>query len=258
VERVQEFLVKALREAKVRSSWIKPNLAYEKASCDFAAAILADSNDAFRKDFESFQTKVAPAGYGNALSQVVLKMVCPGVPDFYQGCELWDFHLVDPDNRQPVDYDLRRRYIASFPAAEATPVTAQLEDLWGSKEDGRIKMFFIQRALAARKRMPELFRHGAYEGVNTTGRRARNAVALARTTQDAALIAVVGRFYMDFYSTSVEPRGAAGWEDTAIETSSALAGKYKDILTGEIQEISGRVPLSKLLARFPAAVLLRL
>ncbi|HEX8853416.1 MAG TPA: malto-oligosyltrehalose synthase, partial [Pyrinomonadaceae bacterium] len=162
--RVEDYMNKALKEAKVHTSWISPHEAYDAAVREFVAALLAPGDDnAFLSDFVEFQRTTARAGLFNSLSQVLLKTCAPGVPDFYQGTELWSFTLVDPDNRRPVDYEVRRAMLASLDAeAEACGAPALVERLMSDAEDGRIKLFVTSRALRLRRARRELFSSGEY------------------------------------------------------------------------------------------------
>src|SRR5438132_7021093 len=152
--RLEAYLEKAAREAKVHTSWIAPNRPYEEALLGFADAVL--SHDAFCREFVRFQKRIAFHGAINALSQVVLKATSPGVPDFYQGSELWDFSLVDPDNRRPVDYARRSALLRRVKSAKTSTLLRE----W---QDGRVKLFTTWKLLELRARHVDLFRDGGYE-----------------------------------------------------------------------------------------------
>src|SRR5581483_10679020 len=179
VRRIEEYLIKAIREAKVHSSWLHSNEEYEQAVRDFVQAIL-DPASAFFRDFGEFQRPVARAGMFNSLSQTLLKVTAPGVPDFYQGSELWDFSLVDPDNRRPVDYAHRQQLLASLRRNESADRAALADELLRQAEDGRVKMFVTSRALCYRRDNRELFDRGEYAPLQTSGERERHVVAFAR------------------------------------------------------------------------------
>src|SRR5258706_5722433 len=168
-ERLKQYLEKAAREAKTHTSWLAPNAAYEEALLRFADGILG--NKPFLEAFVGFQRRIAFFGFLNGLAQVVLKATAPGVPDFYQGTELWDFSLVDPDNRRPVDYAARAAMLAKMPAAPT------LLRRW---TDGRVKLFVTQRSLALRAAHTALFRDGAYTPLDA----GPNVVAFTRTHGD--------------------------------------------------------------------------
>src|SRR5215510_1808994 len=146
VQRIQEYMIKALREAKVHSSWLNPDEEYEQTARDFVSKILSHDG-VFARDFAEFQAPIARAGMFTSLSQTLLKITAPGVPDFYQGTEIWDFSLVDPDNRRPVDYEHRRRLLDSLRGKEDEDRALLAGDLLRSASDGRIKMFVTSGAL---------------------------------------------------------------------------------------------------------------
>jgi (1->4)-alpha-D-glucan 1-alpha-D-glucosylmutase len=162
-KRISSYLVKVLRESKHHSNWISPNIDYEEAVCSFSREILReDRKNLFLKDFLSFQKRLAIEGASISLAGLLLKLTSPGIPDFYQGCELWDFSLVDPDNRRPVDFKKRMRLLDRIESEwREEPVVAyeRLLDHW---QDGGIKMFMTQRLLTFRKLHPDLFLEGEY------------------------------------------------------------------------------------------------
>ncbi len=229
-DRLRQYLEKAAREAKTHSSWISVDADYEKALQDFAAALL--ENESFLRRFRRFHKRIAFHGFLNSLAQVVLKICCPGVPDFYQGSELWDYSLVDPDNRRPVDYEQR----ASLLAKTADP--AQLLRKW---QDGQIKLFVTSRALAARARHAETFLSGAYRAIDTG---TPNAVAFARG--DDILVAVPR---LTTQLGDALPVGAV-WGDHAL----ALGGRWRNVFTEETLE---SLELRNVFASFPVALLER-
>ena len=230
-DRLRAYLEKASREAKTHTSWLMPNEQYEKALQDFAVAVL--NNQAFRASFEKFQRRIAFHGFLNSLSQVVLKATAPGLPDFYQGSELWDFSLVDPDNRRPVDYDLRARLLDTLEKADP----AALVRKWA---DGRIKLFVTSRTLAARARHAETFRTGAYRPLDA----GPNAVAYTRG--DDILVAVP-RLTTRFARRL--PLGEV-WSDATLP----IEGRWRNVFTGEVVETGA---LSDVFATFPVAVMER-
>jgi (1->4)-alpha-D-glucan 1-alpha-D-glucosylmutase len=232
-QRLSAFIAKAAREAKTHTSWTSLNAAYEDALARFVAEALADEQ--FVADLESFVAPLILPGRINALAQTLLKLCAPGVPDLYQGSELWDLSLVDPDNRRKVDYALRRRLLA-----EMKPMT--VEQVWARIDDGLPKMWTIRQALALRRRRPDLFGVGAsFEPIRARGARADHVVAFAR---GGAAVAIVPRLVMGL---------DAGWDDTAIELP---AGSWTNEMTGDALQ-GGAVAMRDLLARFPIALLAR-
>jgi len=232
--RLTQFLVKAAREANVHTSWINPVAAYEDAVVQFAAAVMADPE--FMGDLQNFmgRTQIVALGRINSLAQTALLLTSPGVPDLYQGSELWDLSLVDPDNRRPVDFELRQRLLsecASLPAAGAM----------ARADEGLPKLWLIARVLARRRRTPELFESLLYTPIEAAGAKARHVVAFSRDR----LLVVVPRLLAGLGSA---------WADTAIELPE---GEWEDVL-GDAR-VAGRRPIevASLLHDFPVAVLAR-
>ncbi len=267
VQRIQEYMVKALREAKIHSSWLNPDEEYEQAARDFISKILAPDG-AFTKDFVEFQAPIARAGMFNSLSQTLLKIAAPGVPDFYQGTEIWDFSLVDPDNRRPVDYEHRKRLLDSLRDGQAGARTSMAGDLLSSATDGRIKMFVTTGALNYRQNNRDLFERGEYLPLQASGERERHVVSFARRIGDKTAIVIATRFFMRL--THGAPVGREAWGDTAILMSDELAGSYRDVFTGSVvcarkrpdgheggDEAGNELPVAEALAHLPVALLER-
>src|SRR5205085_6790112 len=186
-ERIQAYMAKALKEAKINTSWIQPNEKWDTAMQDFVARILDPSpKNKFVPSFLPVAGEIARLGAINSLAQVVLKLTVPGVPDIYQGNEIWDFSLVDPDNRRPVDYQRRGEMLASLTGA--TP--AELLQQW---PDGRIKLFLTQRLLRFRRDHPALFQQGKYLPLSVGGTFADSCVAFVREYEGAWIAVVVPR-----------------------------------------------------------------
>lgn len=234
--RVQVSMVKAVREAKLNSSWAEPDEAYEDALCRFVERILDPARGRpFLEDFVSFEADVAWFGMLNALSQTVLKFTIPGVPDTYQGSELWNYAMVDPDNRRPVDFDRRMLLLEKlerdFPTeAEADP--AMLVSLVENWRDGRIKLLISWRLLQLRRSMPELFENGGYLPLRISGEKADHLCAFARTFREVEVIVVAPRNFAGLVAPGDLP-GAGHWGDTAIAVPPHLqSGEWRDALTG--------------------------
>ena len=227
LNRIQEYMVKALREAKVHSSWLSPNLGYEEAVRGFIERILAPDS-VFVADFVEFQEPVARSSFASSLSQTLLKITVPGVPDFYQGTELWDYSLVDPDNRRPVDYEVRQRLLESL---QATDVNAR--ELMNNPDDGRIKLFVTSRTLGLRRSYPDLFARGDYVPAQVTGDRKRNVVAFGRRLGSDAVIVIATRFGLRSGSAAGHGVISNGqWGNTAVVVDAGFAGCYRDVFTG--------------------------
>jgi (1->4)-alpha-D-glucan 1-alpha-D-glucosylmutase len=257
--RVREYMGKAIKEAKVRTSWTNPDADYDTAVARFVDACLdRKKSAAFLEQVRQFKRRIEPAGQLNALGQLVLKLASPGVVDTYQGCELWDLSLVDPDNRRPVDYALRERMLRSL-EQEAEKGRAELSTrLVADMEDGRIKLFVLTEGLRLRQRQAELFRKGGYRALSLTGPRADAAVALAREHGESAVIAVAPRYTL----SALESGGlVAAYEETSLELPASYASMtFRDVFTGQ-QVRPGRhgegavLPLSPLLVGFPLVLL---
>jgi (1->4)-alpha-D-glucan 1-alpha-D-glucosylmutase len=242
-QRIQDYMMKALHEAKTNSSWLEPNTAWDDAVRGFVAAILAPGGrNRFPQSIGLLADRIAQFGAVNSLTQTVLKLTCPGVPDFYQGNELWDFSLVDPDNRRPVDFPLRQQRLAEL----ENVAPRVLLDHW---RDGRIKLLAIHRLLTLRRELPALFASGGYTGIPAEGAFADKVVAFERHDKSATLIVMVPRHAV---ALGFPPLGAV-WEDTHLALSAAAA-VYRDLFTG--REFEGpHLALSEILSDLPFAVL---
>jgi (1->4)-alpha-D-glucan 1-alpha-D-glucosylmutase len=278
VDRLREYMMKAIKEAKIHTSWINDNQAYDAAMARFVEGVLrGPSWRRFLASFAPFQARVARLAVGNSLAQVVLKVGSPGVPDFYQGTELWDLHLVDPDNRQPVDFaarrslldrlapllpDLRAGGTAEPPgrSAERLALIAEMSDNWG---DGRIKLWVTAAGLRARRERPDLFLRGDYLPLSAAGSRAGHLFAFARRASSpgaAALVIVprlvsrLGEGWRDW---------ASAWADTSLALPPELAGRrWLNAITGEVVEPEApggaRMLAASVLAHSPVAILIAL
>jgi (1->4)-alpha-D-glucan 1-alpha-D-glucosylmutase len=240
-ERLRQYLEKAAREAKTYTSWIAPNADYERRFLSFGDAILR--NERFRASFLRFQKRISFHGFLNGLAQVVLKVASPGVPDFYQGTELWDFSLVDPDNRRPVDFDRRSSLLETMKAAQARGAidVAELLRRW---QDSRVKLFVTWRALDVRTRNAEVFRHGDYRALHA----GPNVFAFARGDD---IVVAVPRLTTQLTPTGGLPLGDA-WGDATLE----MSGTFRNAFTSERVE-GDRLALSQVFATFPVAILER-
>jgi (1->4)-alpha-D-glucan 1-alpha-D-glucosylmutase len=261
VERIQAYMLKAVREAKVRTSWVNPDLAYEEAVRSFVAGALQPGpRNRFPGDLAAFTGPVARLGAVTGLGQTLLKVTAPGVPDFYQGTELWDLALVDPDNRRPVDFaaraaaldDLERRWAAGAPLAA---------DLLAAWPDGRVKLFVAWRALAVRRARPGLFAEGDYVPLGVTGAAAERVCAFARRAGDRAAVVVVPRLVARLTDGGARwPLGPETWADTAVVLpDEPRAPGWTDAFTGLRRQPSPGAPaalaVADLLDRFPCALL---
>jgi len=251
--RVQAFMTKAGREAKLRTSWVLPDTAYEAGVAAFVARLLdPDANPTFLDDLASFARRVAWIGALNGLTQTVLKLTSPGVPDIYQGAELWDLSLVDPDNRRPVDFAHRARLLAELPERSALTPEA-VAGLLADWPDGRIKLHVLHRLLTLRQRWPAVLREGAYEPLETTGPEASRVVAFRRAMDGREVVVAVGRLLAALY----DGRTDGDWGGTTVRLPSG--GAFVDALTGVRIEVpgSGELSAQQAFAVLPCAVLLQ-
>jgi (1->4)-alpha-D-glucan 1-alpha-D-glucosylmutase len=260
VERVQEFLTKAVREAKVHSGWICQNRPHEQALLRFAKEILQAGADSFRADFLRLQRKVAWYGALNSLSQLLLKITSPGVPDFYQGSELWDFSMVDPDNRRPVDFQKRIQMLEDVRKELSAHPRRLLREIQTHWQDGRIKLYLTDRALDFRRVHADLYSDGDYTPIDSTGVRSTNVCAFARHQDAQWCLTVVPRLTTQLAPSGRMPVGAV-WQDTALLLPARAPAQWHDTLTGETvsaQETadgSRVLMLSDVLKRFPVGLL---
>jgi (1->4)-alpha-D-glucan 1-alpha-D-glucosylmutase len=261
--RLTGYMEKATKEAKRQTSWINPSVEYDDAVRAFVAALLVPGGP-FVDAFRPFQARVARHGMLNSLAQTVLKLAAPGIPDLYQGAELWDLSLVDPDNRRPVDFARRRALVADLRATiAATPDRADLcRDLLDAWPDGRVKLYAILRALDLRRARAALFGSGAYLSLEAQGDRKGHVVAFARMIPAATLVAVVPRLTVGLGGFgAAAPLGPAAWGDTWLSLGDpALGGTYADVFTARTlvtEERDGRPGLSlgDVFAHFPVALL---
>ncbi len=243
-ERLKSYMLKAVREAKVRTSWINPDADYEAALERFVVQSL--DNPVFVKEMADAAAQLARLGMLVGLSQALIKVASPGVPDYYQGTELWDFSLVDPDNRRPVDY---RRRMKLLEEGEADP-EALLKDL----PSGRAKLHVVRKGLEVRRDHPGLFHGGKYTALQAGGGREENIAAFCLSHGTSAVVAVAPRLFAGLMQEGdLAPLGERAWGEAKLELP---AGAYRNVLTGEATD-GGAQPLAVLLSRFPVALLVR-
>ncbi|QNI34334.1 malto-oligosyltrehalose synthase [Alloacidobacterium dinghuense] len=264
LERVKQYCAKALNEAKVNLSWINPNPAYLEAVNNFLTAILLPEERARETRFVQTLKAVLPAlqlfGAVNSLAQVVLKIASPGVPDFYQGSELWDLSLVDPDNRRPVDYALRQQTLDGLlELHEREGAAAVCSEVLRTLHDGRIKLWTMHRALCTRRELHSVFRHGEYIPLNVEQEKHSNAIAFlrqSRSTKRSVLI-VVPRFACSLTHAKPHLPLAEVWDKAVLSIPDQTLREFINVFTGkEIQaDETCRLNLSDIFADFPVAML---
>jgi (1->4)-alpha-D-glucan 1-alpha-D-glucosylmutase len=257
VQRITEYMIKALREAKDRTSWANTNQAYEEGVSSFVKAVIR--SEEFRADFLPFRRKVSYFGMLNSLGQTLIRMTVPGVPDVYQGNETWTFSLVDPDNRRAVDYALRQNALQQI--QEMSRSESQLGDVvrtvTANLEDGCIKMYVLWQALKLRNRMPGLFQEGSYIPVPVTGAKAKHALAFLRKSAQTSVLAIVPRLCSQLTGGELRlPLGQQVWGDSEIELQDPVGSEWLNVFTGERHKASGaRLRVSEILHSFPVALL---
>ncbi len=274
IARLGGYMLKAVREAKLHTSWVNPNLAYEAAMATFLERTLAgDHASEFLAAFGTFADRVAELGAINSLAQLVLKLASPGIPDFYQGTELWDLSLVDPDNRRAVDFGVRRQALASLASLFETGAGSPghpgpsivpdecLSRLLTNWSDGAIKLFVTAVGLRLRRARPDLFLRGSYSPVAAVGWHAEHVVAFARQHEDAMIIAAVPRLPATLEPPEGPPLLRGRWRDTRLRLPADAQGReFRNVMTGDIVKgffTTGEhwLPVGRIFERFPVALL---
>ncbi len=271
-DRILQYFEKAFREAKVQTSWMNADESYETAVRNFIMQLLAPENQQFADDVTAFVALIADAGFVNSLAQLLLKTTLPGMPDFYRGTEFWDFNLVDPDNRRPVDYDSRRRSLKSLWAAADKDLPAFAQELAARWPDPEIKLWLTSSSLRLRRDWPDLFTFGEYIPLTGIGAAVDHVLAFARRLESQIVISVVPRhFYrlIDRHSVDSPESGPpqANWSGTALALHDDFPDNWTDCLSGCSHTASaiqsdfdgnhGRIlHLDELLAVFPVALII--
>jgi len=261
-ERICSYMVKAVREAKVHTRWIRPNPEHERVVQEFATALLVDEDcSRFRKDFLAFQAKVAHFGALNGLAQVLLKISSPGIPDFYQGSELWDLRLVDPDNRGPVDFSARKHLLAELASREEKGLLPLIGEIVQSWQDGRIKLFLTYRALNFRKKGRDLFLSGEVLPLQAIGGGKEHVLAFARKREGSWAVTAVPRLVTRFSPPGEFPLGQKAWgTKSSLVLPEEAPGRWRNVLTGEELHVpkgsrKKTLPLHAVFRHFPVALL---
>ncbi|HYE40964.1 MAG TPA: malto-oligosyltrehalose synthase, partial [Ramlibacter sp.] len=237
-QRVQAYMRKAIREAKLRTSWVSPDTAYEEAIERYVDGVLRAGPSPFADELQKFTVRIAPFGFRNSLAQVALKFTVPGVPDVYQGCEQWNFSLVDPDNRRPVDYDVLARSLEDLQAMyrKGAPSQAEWEDLNRDAADGRIKQLVTWRLLQLRRERSALFRAAGYVPLNVEGPAEEHALAFLRVHEREAVLVVVARLTWTLCEGDDARWTPALWQGTQVEGMDAATvrrfPRWRNCITG--------------------------
>jgi len=255
VIRLPQYLEKALREAKTNSSWATPNKEYEKATKEFALLLL-DKQQPFWKSFSSFHHKVAGFGVVNSLVQLLLKFTAPGVPDVYQGTELWDLSMVDPDNRRPVNYDLRWLWLSEVTAEHAISPQSCWANLWANCFDGKIKLWLTHTLFTVRKHYGHVFANGQYLPIEVLGGHRQYVMAFARRHQQQTILVVVPLHLAALCKAQQCTIDKIDWKDTRLILPAGSKGKTINLLTGQSIALQGEVLVHDLLAEVPFSITL--
>jgi len=259
--RVEAYMIKAIREGKEYSSWVNVNVDYEDATRSFIQALLAPGeNNLFLADFISFVQPISRRGLLNSLAQILIKLVAPGVPDIYQGCDLWQFNLVDPDNRRQIDFVHRYKLLAEVRSLVDAPPEQwpfRLQSMVLNMADGRIKLYTIWQSLSLRKRWPEVFRDGEYLPLTVCGEHAANVFAFARICGSRFIITLVPRLTTHLpEEQGTLPIGMKVWGDTVLKLTGGLVDlEWSNVFTGEIYMVNNKIELGRLLTHFPICLI---
>jgi (1->4)-alpha-D-glucan 1-alpha-D-glucosylmutase len=262
VDRLKEYMTKALSEAKVNLSWVSPNEKYVTAVHTFLEGILIPKGREKETKFVESLNELLPTlmtfGAVNSLAQVVLKVTSPGVPDFYQGSEMWDLSLVDPDNRRPVDYQLRRKALEAMQhVATGQGMAILCEEITGSLSDGRTKLWTTHRALVTRGELRDVFRRGEYHPLAADGKHAQHVIAFRRRHNGRSVLVVVPRFACTLMQGKPKlPLGEA-WGSATLTLPDHAGQSFTNVFTGERHTLpeNGKLHLSEVFAKFPVAIL---
>jgi (1->4)-alpha-D-glucan 1-alpha-D-glucosylmutase len=260
-ERLKNYMIKAVREAKVHTEWLKPDAAYEDAFVAFADEFLkTEPPSRFLSDFLPFVEKIAFYGMLNSLSQTVLKIAAPGAPDFYQGTEFWELSFVDPDNRRPVDFKKRIELLKDLKRREKDDRAALVQELLARWTDGRIKLYTIYKALNLRRTETELFQSGDYLPVHAAGKVKENVCAFLRRKDNASVLTAAPRLVTGLTGVGAPPLGERAWGGSVLMLPAEAPDRWRNIFTGEELRASSadgkkELRLADVLHNFPAAIL---
>jgi (1->4)-alpha-D-glucan 1-alpha-D-glucosylmutase len=260
VSRLQAYTVKATREAMVHTRWTRPNLVHENALTAFVAAIVdPEKSAAFLESFALFQKKVALAAMFNSLAQTLIKIISPGVPDFYQGSDLWDFRLVDPDNRGPIDYPRRMRLLQDLQQHSQTGCVDFAHELLTNWTDGRIKLYVIWKALAFRQQHADLFSDGDYKPLQVIGEHSNHVIAFLRHHHRDWAVVIAPRWLAGLEDPLELQTQQPFWKDTFLSMPGEAPSSWRNIFTGEdysSSAMAGRrgLSVSNVFKYFPLAI----
>ncbi len=256
VDRLKDYVIKAVREAKVHTAWLRPDSDYENGFSTFVETLLkAPDASEFLSKFRPFQAKIAEYGILNSLSQVLLKNTAPGVPDLYQGDEFWNLSFVDPDNRRPVDYEQRTAALKQLKAKLPHEPLALIDHLFETRATGTIKLFLTYQLLQARKTFVDLFQQGDYQPLEVVGELQQHVIPFARTYKGQMAIAIAPRFFTTLVQPGERPLGAAVWKDTQIVLPSGSPSTWTNAITAQSMQSQESIAVGDALQHFPVALL---
>ncbi len=257
LSRIKEYTIKAVREAKVHTAWLKPDQGYEEGYLRFIERLLSSAQGAaFREQFAPFLRMLRFYGAYNSLSQAVLKLFAPGFPDLYQGTELYDLSLVDPDNRRPVDYGRREALLSKFDTHPPRKLQ-ELTDRKSGSPTGTVKLFAIAHGLRLRREWIALLEAAEYTALSTEGKHRDSVVAYMRRSGESYLVVITPRFLSAVVSEGTAPLGSEVWQDTRIVLPEGAPSLFREHYSGgEVRCENGAVPVGDALACFPFAILL--
>ena len=257
LERIKDYMLKSVREAKMQTAWLRPDSAYEEGFLGFVEKVLTPSeSNQFLKELLPFQKRIADYGIFNSLSQTLLKYTAPGVPDTYQGTEFWDLSMVDPDNRRPVDYEQRISVLKDIKQKSQTDNLKLIDELMSTKKNGKIKLFITHKVLQARKEQLEVFQKGEYLPLEVVGKFKDHIVAFARSFENTTVIAIAPRFLTSLIAPDENPLGEKVWADTQLQLPQGFSSSWQDIFTGQTLTGNGTIAIAQVLQHFPVALLL--
>ena len=255
IKRIKDYAIKVVREAKVYTAWVKPDETYENAFLHFIENILAVSEtNLFLKDFMEFQKYISYFGIFNSLSQTLIKMTVPGIPDFYQGSELWDLNLVDPDNRRPVDYS-RREELITLIDKNQNDKKKLFGYLFSNMENGALKLYLIKKVMAVRRKHTTLFNEGKYSHINCSGDFGKNVISFMRKNENHIAVIVAPRFVTELTEQNRLPLGKNTWKNTFIRIPFETE-KLENVITNEVIRGETTFQIGEILDEFPEAVLI--
>jgi malto-oligosyltrehalose synthase/4-alpha-glucanotransferase len=250
-KRLSAYLEKALREAKRKTTWTDPDENYEKASQEFVTQLL-DKKGKFWQSYTPFHSKIADYGITNSIAQLILKFTCPGIPDVYQGTELWDLSLVDPDNRRPVDYQLREQILEDFRQIDAKALPATL---WKNRNNGHIKLWITQQLFNQRKENPEFYQHADYFPLEIKGTLKEHVFAFYRVHRNQVMLIAVPLNTASICEKQQTDILNLDWQQTEIVLPDFLGKNWRNILTSDELSFEKNIQVDQLLRNLPAALL---